>query len=223
MVLYFTCIDPSYVVYMGRDKFENEDLIKYHFPEDVWFHVDDFSSAHVYLRLKQGQTIQEIPKEMVEDLAQLTKENSIKGSKEPQVKVIYTMASNLRKSGDMDTGEVGFHDRKAVYSVTVRRDRDIINRIKKTKIEKEVDFEKERNLRDKEERESKKKAIKEKQKLQKEALEKKQKEQEEKSYDNLFNEKKKSQTSNKKYHDDDFFGGEEEDDSTNQKSLDDLF
>jgi len=37
---------------MGRDKYENEDLIKYMWPEDVWFHVDDLSSAHVYLRMK---------------------------------------------------------------------------------------------------------------------------------------------------------------------------
>ena len=36
---------------MGRDKFENEELIKHMWPEDVWFHVDDLSSAHVYLRL----------------------------------------------------------------------------------------------------------------------------------------------------------------------------
>ncbi|RLN66767.1 hypothetical protein BBJ29_000055 [Phytophthora kernoviae] len=36
---------------MGKDKFENEDLIRYGFLEDIWFHVDDLSSAHVYLRL----------------------------------------------------------------------------------------------------------------------------------------------------------------------------
>lgn len=28
-------------------QFENEDLIKYAYPEDVWFHVDKLSSAHV--------------------------------------------------------------------------------------------------------------------------------------------------------------------------------
>jgi hypothetical protein len=28
--------DPEYIVYMGRDKFENEDLIRYGWPEDVW-------------------------------------------------------------------------------------------------------------------------------------------------------------------------------------------
>lgn len=31
--------------------FSDEDLIKWGWPEDVWFHVDKVSSAHVYLRL----------------------------------------------------------------------------------------------------------------------------------------------------------------------------
>ena len=42
---------------MGRDKFENEDLIRFGLPEDVWFHVDDVSSAHVYLRLLEGEEL----------------------------------------------------------------------------------------------------------------------------------------------------------------------
>ena len=44
----------GFLVYMGKDKFENEKLIEYGWPEDVWFHVDDLSSAHVYLRLPRG-------------------------------------------------------------------------------------------------------------------------------------------------------------------------
>lgn len=35
-----------------RDVFSaDEDLIKWGWQEDVWFHVDKVSSAHVYLRL----------------------------------------------------------------------------------------------------------------------------------------------------------------------------
>lgn len=30
----------------------DEHLIKWGWPEDVWFHVDKMSSAHVYLRLQ---------------------------------------------------------------------------------------------------------------------------------------------------------------------------
>lgn len=41
MVLYFTPIGTDadkddWKIFMGRDKFENEDLIKYGLPHDVW-------------------------------------------------------------------------------------------------------------------------------------------------------------------------------------------
>lgn len=47
MVFYFTTVDPSYVVYVGRDKHENEDLIKHGWENDVWFHVDKVSIAFI--------------------------------------------------------------------------------------------------------------------------------------------------------------------------------
>jgi hypothetical protein len=41
MVLYFSPVghqagSNDWLVYMGKDKFENEDLVKYGWPEDVW-------------------------------------------------------------------------------------------------------------------------------------------------------------------------------------------
>ncbi len=57
--------------------FADEELIKWGWPEDVWFHVDKLSSAHVYLRLNAGQTIDDIPAAVLEDAAQLVKANSI--------------------------------------------------------------------------------------------------------------------------------------------------
>lgn len=30
-------VTPPAFIYMGRDKYENEDLIKYGLPEDVWY------------------------------------------------------------------------------------------------------------------------------------------------------------------------------------------
>ena len=53
MVFYFTCSDPRYTIYMGRDKYENESLIAYGWPEDLWFHVDKLSPAHAYLRCRR--------------------------------------------------------------------------------------------------------------------------------------------------------------------------
>jgi hypothetical protein len=43
------------------------------------FHVDKLSSAHIYLRLRDGETWETIPEELLTDLAQLTKANSIEG------------------------------------------------------------------------------------------------------------------------------------------------
>jgi hypothetical protein len=54
-------------------------LIKYGFEEDVWFHVDKLSSAHIYLRLPEDQNWEDIDKDLLEDCAQLTKANSIEG------------------------------------------------------------------------------------------------------------------------------------------------
>ena len=39
----------------------DEDLIKYAWPEDVWFHVDKLSSAHVYVEMPEGMSRDAIP------------------------------------------------------------------------------------------------------------------------------------------------------------------
>ena len=62
MVLYYESkhadLPKPHLIYVGKDKFENEDLIRWSWPEqDIWFHVDDLSSAHVYLRLNEGENI----------------------------------------------------------------------------------------------------------------------------------------------------------------------
>ena len=51
---------------------------RYGWPEDLWFHVDDLSSAHVYLRLPRGDSFETVPEEVVEECASLVKANSIK-------------------------------------------------------------------------------------------------------------------------------------------------
>jgi hypothetical protein len=62
-------------------EFIDEELIKFGFDNDVWFHVDKLSSAHVYLRLQQGEKWDQIPQEMLEMAAQLCKANSIEGKR----------------------------------------------------------------------------------------------------------------------------------------------
>jgi len=92
----------------------DEELIKYAWPQDVWFHVDKLSSAHVYLRMPDAMTWDAIPEALLTDLAQLVKANSIEGlqfhsffliieinlgpagNKKDDLTIIYTPADNLK-------------------------------------------------------------------------------------------------------------------------------
>jgi len=165
MVLYFTPVgagETKHSLYMGRDKVENEDLIKWGLPEDVWFHVDKLSSAHVYLRVARGESMDDIREDELEDCAQLVKANSIVGNKENNVGVVYTPWSNLKKLPRMEVGQVGFHDLKLVRRVKVAtRKNEIVNRLNKTKTESFPDLAMERDEYDREIREEKKAAYRE--------------------------------------------------------------
>ncbi|KAG1681863.1 Coiled-coil domain-containing protein 25 [Nymphon striatum] len=234
MVFYFisNVVSPPYQIYMGLDKHENEDLIKWGWPEDVWFHVDKVSSAHVYLRLNpsrntkqckarlrvygdtvvgrfddhthasdigrpevKNQVLDDVPSSVIEDCAQLVKANSIQGNKMNNVDVVYTMWENLHKTGGMDVGQVGFHKQKEVRTTRVeRRVNECVNRLNKTKEEKQPNLRNEREERDRLEREDKKAILK--QQNEKEKEEKKMKEElaQQKSYANLM--KPENMTSN---------------------------
>ncbi|KCV70103.1 hypothetical protein H696_03565 [Fonticula alba] len=135
MVRFFqsTATDPPTMIYVGRDKEENEDLIKHGWDEDVWFHVDKLSSAHVYLRMSPGMTWDNLPEALLNDCAQLVKANSIEGNKKDNISIIYTPWSNLKKTGAMDVGQVSYHNPKLVRYVKVAKRCNItVNRLNKT-------------------------------------------------------------------------------------------
>ena len=104
MVYYFQT-KTGFTIYMGKDKYENEYLIKYGLPEDVWFHVDNLSSAHVYLRMKPGMTLDDISEELLLECSSLVKANSIEGCKKSSVYIVYTRWKNLKKTNDMVDGQ----------------------------------------------------------------------------------------------------------------------
>ncbi|KAK8161886.1 hypothetical protein IWX90DRAFT_488389 [Phyllosticta citrichinensis] len=165
MVYYFSSnvVSPAAFIYVGKDKVENEDLIKYGWEED--FHVDNLSSAHIYLRLPEGSTWEDIPADLLQDCAQLTKANSIEGNKKDNVTIIYTPWSNLKKDGSMAVGQVGFKDNKKVKRVYVAaRENPIVNRLNKTKVEKYPDLQMEREDRLRELRKKDRAAVQERKK-----------------------------------------------------------
>ena len=115
---------------------ENEELIKYGHPEDVWFHVDDLSSAHVYLRLRPGMTMDDIPKDCLTDCCSLVKANSIAGCKQSSSYIVYTRWKNLKKTASMVDGQVGYHRPENVRRVKIEKNNPIVRQIEKTRTER---------------------------------------------------------------------------------------
>ncbi|CAH0726600.1 unnamed protein product, partial [Brenthis ino] len=206
MVFYFTSnvVSPPVTLFMGADKHENEDLIKWGWPEDVWFHVDKVSSAHVYLRLAPGQTIDDIPNSVLDDACQLVKANSIMGNKMNDIDIVYTMWANLKKTPSMEVGQVAFHKDRDVRKVrVVKRINETVNRLNKTKRESFPDLRLERESRDRLEREDKKKILREKKEKEKEEEKRKKEEAELRSYSTLM--KKENMSTNYDGNDSDEF------------------
>ncbi|KAI6190903.1 Coiled-coil domain-containing protein 25 [Aphelenchoides bicaudatus] len=179
---------PPTLLYMGRDKFENEKLIRWAWPEDVWFHVDKLSSAHVYLRLGEGQTLEDVSMDVIIDCAQLVKQNSIEGCKLNDIDVVYTMASNLKKTGDMAVGQVGFHRERDVKKIHLEKKvPEIVKRLEKTRVEIEnYDYQGEREERDQRVRAKEKEAARKRIKAEEAERIRQEREKESKSYDRVF-------------------------------------
>ncbi|ULU02966.1 hypothetical protein L3Y34_002504 [Caenorhabditis briggsae] len=100
-----TTVCPPALIFMGQHQEENERLLKEGLPDDVWFHVDKVPSAHVYLQMPRGITIDTIPEELLDDCCQLVKANSKIGKKMDKATVVYTKRENLKKTKMMDSGE----------------------------------------------------------------------------------------------------------------------
>lgn len=145
---------PTVEIYWGFDKYENEELLKNYHDDDVWFHVDKHSSAHVYTRLGSGLSFDTMPEELIREAAQVTKCYSIEGHKLSSVVVVYTPARNLLKDGSMEVGEVGFRNSKLVRRVCVEgKDRELLRYFKRTVVEdRDTDLRQEKIDREKEAR-----------------------------------------------------------------------
>ncbi|BAP71577.1 protein JLP2 [Kluyveromyces marxianus] len=138
-------VSPHWLI-TGKDKFENDLLIKYGYRElqYYWFHADKYSSGHIYLQLRPDEkSLQDVPREVISDCLQLCKSESIQGNKLQQCTIIVTPWHNLRKSGYMKPGEVSFKRMKDVQKMECfARDNAVLNRLKKTRIEVTEEVEK---------------------------------------------------------------------------------
>jgi hypothetical protein len=133
--------------YVGRDKHENEFLIKYGWPGDIWFHVDSLSSAHVYFRVTsekapiKGIPLDDLPEDSVYDMMQIVKNNSISGCKLASTRIVYTPHSNLKKTFEMESGTVTYHDTKLSRYKRCDKDKQRVKELETTKVDRgDVDF-----------------------------------------------------------------------------------
>lgn len=151
MVYYFKATIPDdfedkvYNIYMGRDKIENDPLIKYSHPKNLWFHVDKHSSAHLYLELSKEEQLKDfkdlsIDSVLLDQIGQLTKGNSIKGNKLNNITIIYTPVDNLVSDGSMDIGTVTFKNPRLIKRFNVaKKENMVLNKLNKTKTEISTD------------------------------------------------------------------------------------
>jgi hypothetical protein len=133
--------------YVGRDKHENEFLIKYGWPGDIWFHVDSLSSAHVYFRVTSekgpitGIPLDDLPEDSVYDMMQIVKNNSISGCKLASTRIVFTPHSNLKKTFEMESGTVTYHDTKLSRYRRCDKDKQRVKELEATKVDRgDVDF-----------------------------------------------------------------------------------
>ena len=129
----------SPLIYVGKDKYENDELLKVASPTDLWFHADRYSSAHVYLHLPSSASTSlhsSVPECWLTECSQLVREGSREGSQHKDITVIYTTCSNLRKTADMDPGTVAFVNPNAIRRVHVRgRVRKVLDQLDASKKE----------------------------------------------------------------------------------------
>ena len=86
--------NKEYVIYFGKTKYNNFELINISEPTDIWFHVKDYSSCHVIL--KNDDVIRDIPRTVIKRCALLCKIHS--KCKYDTCTIMYTYLKNVHKT-----------------------------------------------------------------------------------------------------------------------------
>ena len=113
---------------------------------------------------------------------------SVAGNKQNNLQIVYTPWANLKKTGDMATGQVGFHSPKLVKYIRIEtRINEIVNRLNKTKQERNTDLLAEHEEHQRQLVAARKAVQREHQKREKELELERRKLAESRSYDKVYN------------------------------------
>ena len=110
----FKSNDIIFKIIVGRNSKENWDLIDVSEKQDVWFHVEDKPSCHVFI-VKPFEC-DSIPRDVIIKAAQLCKQYS-KYKNDKKVKIIYTDINNIKKG--KDCGSVSIINLKKLENITI--------------------------------------------------------------------------------------------------------
>jgi hypothetical protein len=137
--------------------------------------------------MNPGETIDDIPEAVLEECCQIVKANSIEGSKKKTVTVVYTPASNLRKDGSMDVGQVSFHRDSLCKFRRVTKDKELLRPLIKSKTESDdVDYAREKAMYDAEQRRKGQAAARTARQAEAALIAQRKAEKEARSYDRMF-------------------------------------
>jgi predicted ribosome quality control (RQC) complex YloA/Tae2 family protein len=106
--------DTIFEIIVGRNAKENWNLIDNSEKEDLWFHIDDKPSCHVFIKKSLNCNI--IPMSIIIRGAQLCKEYS-KYKNDKKIKIIYTKINNIKKSKEI--GSVIILNNKKLEIITI--------------------------------------------------------------------------------------------------------
>lgn len=92
--------NQTYNVIIGQNAQDNWNIIDNALPQDVWFHLQDFSSPHVILKNHEFLRITLIPKWLLIECGIVCKKRS-SHKKDKNIDIIYTFVKNIKKGVDV--------------------------------------------------------------------------------------------------------------------------
>jgi predicted ribosome quality control (RQC) complex YloA/Tae2 family protein len=95
--IFITENGKEYQILIGRNKYENEQIIKSSYSNDIWFHLNDYSSCHIILQSGDDN----IPKKYLTDIAKMF--SLYKKGLPKKYKVIYTNIKNIKLTDEIGT------------------------------------------------------------------------------------------------------------------------
>ena len=106
-----------YTLHYGKNAHENWELFDAAEPDDLWFHLDDLPSAHVYLEVSKEEP-SDAAIEFAARLVLTRTPKAVNTTKAKKITVIYCPRSNLAKG--KSPGEILIHDSKLLSRISMK-------------------------------------------------------------------------------------------------------